>query len=254
MSSDQKPSPFIELGDHKEFYRFGQSSFSTGTSYAPEWDKNYFVIAKNSWFNDENGQPKQKKTGVYLTIPAARALLPVLKSAIESAESFECQRVASKRKAQPKPVTDSDGHVADYLSQCGVRALGVVGGSAGGAANVVGPSAERDGAAERGAAYEDKFGGYSDASTAVNYASTSASAATAASSSQPGGKQAKPRGPRKQQAAEKGGASVGHPGRPRKIRKEGGAETVKNATDTQAPAKTGTTPTPSCSENSAAQI
>ena len=223
MSSDQKPSPFIELGDHKEFYRFGQSSFSTGTSFAPEWDKNYFVIAKNSWFNDENGQPKQKKTGVYLTIPAARALLPVLKSAIESAESFECQRVASKRKAQPKPVTDSDGHVTDYLSQCGVRAQGFVGGSAGGAANFVGPSAERDGTAERGAASEVKFGGYSDASTAVNYASTCSTTASAASSSQLGGKQAKPRGPRKQ-AAEKGGASVGRPGRPRKIRKEGGTD------------------------------
>ena len=130
MSSDQKPSPFMELGDHKEFYRFGQSTLSTGTSYAPEWDKNYFVIAKNSWFNDENGQPKQVKTGMYLKIPAARALLPGLKSAIESAESFECQRVASKREAQPVPVTDSDGHVADFLSQCGVRALGIVGGSA----------------------------------------------------------------------------------------------------------------------------
>ena len=220
MTSDQKPSPFIELGDQKEFYRFGQASFSTGTSYAPEWDKNYFVIAKNTWINDETGQPKQKKTGVYLTIPAARALLPVLKSAIESAESFECQRVSSKRKAQPKPVPDSDGHIADYLSQCGVRATGLVGGSSGGAAHVMGPSAERDGASERGTAGLPQPGGCSDSATSV-YCSSSASA-PAPKLVELEGKQAKPRAPRKQQTAEKSGAAGGHPGRPRKIRKEGG--------------------------------
>jgi hypothetical protein len=229
MSSDQKPSPFVELADHKEFSRFGQSSLSNGTSYAPEWEKNYFVIAKNSWFNDENGQPKQKKTGVYLTIPAARAFLPVLKSAIESAKSFECQHVASKRKAQPKPAIDTNIHVADYLNQSGMRFKGFYGGRAGETPNVVGPSAERDGAAERGSACENQFGGYSDASTAVTFASTCASAAVASSSSQPNGKQVKPRGPRKQQTAKKGGAAVDHPGRRCKIRKEVGEECDKHA-------------------------
>ena len=228
MTSDQKPSPFVEIGDHKEFYRFGQTSYTTGTSYAPEWDKNYFVISKISWVNDDTtGQPKQQKRGVFLTLPAARALLPVLKSAIEATEALECQRLNAKRQAQPKRVDDSDGHISSYLSQCGVRQCGAVGGSAGGSPNPVGSSIERTGAAERGGADELKFGGYSYPTTAVNYASTSASAAgpcVSPPNAQLGGKQAKPRAPRKQQtAAEKGGTAAGRPGRPRKIRKEDGA-------------------------------
>ena len=217
MTSEQKPSPFVEIGDHKEFYRFGQTSYTTGTSFAPEWDKNYFVISKVSWVNDDTtGQPKQQKRGVFLTLPAARSLIPVLKSAIEATEALECQRLNAKRAAQPKRVEDSDGHITSYLSQCGVRQFGAVGGSASGAANVVGSSIERSGAAERGGADELKFGGYSYSSTG--------DAGVSPTTAQLGGKQAKPRAARKQQtAAEKSGTATGHQGRPRKIRKEDGA-------------------------------
>ena len=83
------------------FYTFGQQSFSIGTSYAEEWDNNYFVIAKNSWVKNDNGQPKQLKRGVYLTLPAARALVGVLKAGVEEAEGFELKRVLLKRQAQP---------------------------------------------------------------------------------------------------------------------------------------------------------
>ena len=83
------------------FYSFSQQSYSVGTSYAEEWHKNYFIISKNNWVKDENGQPKFQKRGVYLTIPAARALVPVLKAAVEEAEEYEFKRVTIKRKAQP---------------------------------------------------------------------------------------------------------------------------------------------------------
>ena len=65
MTSEEKQSPFIELGEHKVFYGYSQQSDSVGTSYADEWDKNYFVISKNNWVKDENGQPKLQKRGVY---------------------------------------------------------------------------------------------------------------------------------------------------------------------------------------------
>lgn len=39
MSSELKHGPLIiELSEHKEFYQFGQSSFSTVTSISPEWN------------------------------------------------------------------------------------------------------------------------------------------------------------------------------------------------------------------------
>ena len=112
MSTEKKQSPFVEIGEHKVFYSFGQLSFSIGTSYAKDWVKNYFVISKNSWVKDDNGQPKQLKRGVYLTLPAARALVGVLKAAVEEAEAFELKRVLLKRQAQPKKPVGSDGHIA----------------------------------------------------------------------------------------------------------------------------------------------
>ena len=60
----EKQNPFTKIGEQKRFYSFGQQSYSIGTSYAEEWDKNYFVISKNSWVKDDNGQPKQLKREV----------------------------------------------------------------------------------------------------------------------------------------------------------------------------------------------
>ena len=57
MSAEEKQRQFVEIGEHKVFYSFGQQSLSIGTSYAEEWDKNYFVIFKTSWIKDDNGQP-----------------------------------------------------------------------------------------------------------------------------------------------------------------------------------------------------
>ena len=119
MTSEEKQCPFVEIGEHKVFYAFGQQSFSVGTSYAKEWDKNYFVMNKMSWVKDDNGQPMQLKRGVYLTLPAARALLGVRKAAVEESEAFEVKRVVLKRQAQPKKPVDSDGNIAAYLKQCG---------------------------------------------------------------------------------------------------------------------------------------
>ena len=130
MTSEEKQSPFIELGEHKVFYSYSQQSYSVGTSYAEEWDKNYFVISKNNWVKYENGQPKLQKRGVYLPIPAARALLGVLNKAVEVAEAYELKRVTKKLKAQPKKVIDSDGHIAANLNQCGIRSPASAGGSA----------------------------------------------------------------------------------------------------------------------------
>ena len=216
MSSEQNPSPFIELGEHKEFYRFGQSSFSTGTSYAPEWDKNYFVISKSTWVNDETGLPKQVKRGVFLTIPAARALLPKIQAAVEEAESYESKRISSKRKAQPKRA--DDGHIADFLNQCGVRSAQSSGGSFSGAANSVGSSAERTGAGERGVASQPQLDGAADTAIAVDVSASSASAA-APKFEELEGKQIKPRASRKQPKPEKSSTTTRRPGRPRKIRK-----------------------------------
>ena len=142
MSAEDKQSPFVEIGDHKVFDSFGQQSFSIGTSYAEEWDKNYFVISKNSWVKDDNAQPKQLKRGVYLTIPAARALVGVLKASVEEAEAFELRRVLLKRQAQPKKPVDSDGHIAAYLKQCGVRSAASAGEPS---TDALGLSAERVG-------------------------------------------------------------------------------------------------------------
>ena len=73
ISSEKKQSLFNEIGEQMVFYSFLQQSFSVGTSYAEEWDKNYILIFKNSWVNDDNGQIKQLKRGVYLTELASRA-------------------------------------------------------------------------------------------------------------------------------------------------------------------------------------
>ena len=73
MSSEEKQSPFVEIGEHKVFYSFGQQSFSVGTSYAEEWDKNYFVISKNSWVKDDNGQKKAQARRVSDSSGDARA-------------------------------------------------------------------------------------------------------------------------------------------------------------------------------------
>ena len=171
MTSEKKQSPFVEIGEHKVFYSFGLQSFSVGTSYAEEWDKNYFVISKNSWVKDDNGQPKQLKRGVFLTIPAARALVGVLKAAVEEAETFELKRVLLKRQAQPKKPVDSDGHIAAYLKQCGIRTPA---GAVGGPFDAVGPSAERAGASERGTGTEHQSDGHPNPAT--NFYSTTASA------------------------------------------------------------------------------
>ena len=146
MSAEDKQSPFFEIGEQKVFYTFGQQSFSIGTSYAEERDKNYFVIPKNRLVKDDNGQPKQLKRGVYLTLPAARALVGVLKAGVEEAEGFELKRVLLKRQAQPKKPVDSDGHIANYLKQCGARST-----AAAAASDSVGSNAERAGTSERGA-------------------------------------------------------------------------------------------------------
>ena len=215
MSSEQNPSPFIELGEPKEFYRFGQSSFSTGTSYAPEWDKNYFVISKNTWVNDESGVAKQVKRGVFLTIPAARALLPVIKTAVEEAETYESRRIASKRQAQPKRA--DDGHIADYLRQCGVRTAQPAGGSGGGAANSVGSSAERAESSERGASSLPQLAGPTDPGASAG--SASASSITATKFGELEGEPVKPRASRKQPKPEKSGSTNRRAGRPRKVRK-----------------------------------
>ena len=192
MSTEEKQSPFVEIGEHKVFYSFGQQSFTIGTSYAEEWDKNYFVISKNSWVKDDNSQPKQLKRGVYLTLPAARALVGVLKAAVEEAEAFELKRVLLKRQAKPKKPVDSDGHIAAYLKQCGTRSsAGAVGGSACGPSDALGPSAERAGASGEGTGNEHQFVGQSF--------TAAASTAFSGSADGSGAKQSKPRAPRKQQ-------------------------------------------------------
>ena len=212
MTSEEKQSPFVEIGEHNVFYSFGQQSFSVGTSYAEEWDKNYFVISKNSWVKDDNGQPKQLKRGVFLTIPAARALLGVIKAAIEEAEAFELKRVLLKRQAQPKKPVDTDDHIAAYLNQCGILTAA----GACGPADVVGSSVERAGASERGAGIEHQSDGHPI--TATNFYSTTASAGSGDS----GGavKQTKPRATRKQQQKpETAGVANARAGRPRKVLK-----------------------------------
>ena len=98
MTSEEKQTPFVEIGEQKVFYSFGQQNFSVGTSYSEEWDKNYFAISKNSWVKDDNGQPKQLKRGVFLTLPASRALVGVLKPAVEEAETYELKRVLLSAK------------------------------------------------------------------------------------------------------------------------------------------------------------
>ena len=148
MSAEDKQSPFVEIGDHKVFYSFGTQSFSVGTSYAEDWDQNYFVISKNSWVKVDNGQPKQLKRGVYVTIPAARALVGVLKASVEEAEAFELKRVLLKRQAQPKKPVDSDGHIAACLKQCGARSAG------GQTTDALGPSVERAGSSSGGTGVE----------------------------------------------------------------------------------------------------
>ena len=121
--------------------------------------------------NDESGLAKQVKRGVFLTIPAARALLPVIKTAVEEAETYESRRIASKRQAQPKRA--DDGHIADFLRQCGVRAAQPAGGSGGGAANSVGSSAERAESAERGASSLPQLAGSTDPGASASSASAS---------------------------------------------------------------------------------
>ena len=202
MSSEEKQSPFVEIGEHKVFYSFGQQSFSVGTSYAEEWDKNYFVISKNSWVKDDNGQKKKLKRGVYLTLPATRALVGVLKAAVEKAEAFELKRVLLKHQAQPKKPVE----------QSGIRTSpGAVSVSAGGPSDTVGPSAKRAGDSERLTGYKHKFVGHS-----ITTASTCSSASIRTGES--GAKQSKLRGPRKQQQKpETAGAANSHAGRPRKV-------------------------------------
>ena len=127
MSAEDKQSPFVEIGENRVFYTVRQQSLSIGTSYAEELDKNYFVISNNSWVKDDNGQPKQLKLGVYLTLPAARAFGGVLKAAVVEAEEFELKRVLLKRHGQPKKPVDSDGNIAAYLKQCGIRSPAAAG-------------------------------------------------------------------------------------------------------------------------------
>ena len=207
MSAEEKQSPFVEIIEHEVFYCFGQQSFSVGTSYAEEWDK-------NSWIKDDNGQPKQLKRGVFLTLPAARALVGVLKAAVEEAEAFELKRVLLKRQPQPKKPVDLDGHIAAYLKQCGIRTpVGVVGGCAGGPSDALGSSAERARTSERGTWNEPQFVGYSITVTTI---SSPAIGGTADGS---GSKQTKPRGPRKQQKPETAGAANARAERPRKVLK-----------------------------------
>ena len=113
---------------------------------------------------DENGQQKQIKRGVYLTLPSARALIGVLKPAVDEAEAFEVKRVLLKRQAQPKKPVDSDGHIAAYLKQCGVH-------TAGATFDSLGSNAERAGASERGAGSEHQL---VEHSTAANNAAATA--------------------------------------------------------------------------------
>ena len=173
------------------------------------------MISKNSWVKDDNGELKQLKRGVYLTLPAARFLVGVLKAAVEEAEAFELKRVLLKRQAQPKKPVDSDGHIAAYLKQCGIRtAAGAVGGSAGGPSDAVGPSAERAGTFERGTGNEHQFVGHSITTTSASSIAFSGAADGSLA------KQAKPRGPRKQQQKlETVGAASARAGRPRKVLK-----------------------------------
>ena len=209
MSAEVKQSPFVEIGEHKVFYTFGQQSFSIGTSYAEKWDKNYFVIAKNSWVKDDNGQPKQLKRGIYLTLPAARALVGVLIAGVEEAEAFELKRVLLKLQAQPKKPVDSDSHIATYLKQCGVRSAA----AAGAASDSVGSNAERAGASERGSGTEHQFVGHS--TTATSASSTPFGGAAGGSDVRP----SKQRVPRKHQKPETTGAAGSRAGRPRKVLK-----------------------------------
>ena len=51
------------------------------------------MISKNNWVKDDNGQQRLQKRGVYLTISAALALVPVLKAAVEEAKTYEFKRV-----------------------------------------------------------------------------------------------------------------------------------------------------------------
>ena len=220
MSAEDKQSPFVEIGEHKVFYTFGQQSLSIGTSYAEEWDKNYFVISTNSWVKDDNGQPKQLKRGVYLTLPAARALVGVLKASVEEAEAFELRSVLLKRHAQPKKPVASDGHIAAYLKQCEVRSAASAGGPT---TDALGPSAERAWFSSGGTGVDHKFVGHSITAAASNLQSSSASSAaafTGIADGDGGAKHSKPRVPRKQQQKpETAGAASARAGRPRKVLK-----------------------------------
>ena len=89
---------------------------------------------------DDNGQQKQLKRGLYLTIPAARGLVGVLKASVDEAEAFELKRVLLKRQAQPKKPVETDGCIAAYLKQCGVRSAASAGGPT---TDALGPSVER---------------------------------------------------------------------------------------------------------------
>ena len=101
------------------------------------------MISKNSWVIKDNNQPQQLKRGVYLTLSAARAIVGVLKAAVEETEAFELKLVLLKHQAQPKKPVDSDGHIAAYLKQCKIRTqAGAVCSSAGGTSDAVGPIAE----------------------------------------------------------------------------------------------------------------
>ena len=170
------------------------------------------MISKNNWVKHENGQPKFQKCGVYLTIPAARALVPVLEAAVEEAEAYEFKRVTIKRKSQPKKPVDSDGHIAAYLKQCGIRSPSTAGKCASGTSDAVGRGDEIAGATERGASPEHQSVGHSIAPNHF-YSTTASSGASDVSA-----RQSKPRAPRKQQPKpETLNASNGHPGRPRKV-------------------------------------
>ena len=158
---------------------------------------------------------------MYLTLPAARALDGVLKASVEEAETFELRRVLLKRKAQPKKPVDSDGDIAAYLKQCGVRSAASAGGPT---TDALKPSAERAGSYSGGTGVEHKFVGHSiTAATASNIQSSSASSAAAFSGTadgDDGAKQSKPRAPRKQQQKpETAGAAGSRAGRPRKVLK-----------------------------------
>ena len=131
----------------------------------------------------------------------------MLKPAVDEAEAFEVKRVVLKRQAQPKKQVDSDGHIAAYLKQCGVR-------TASATSDSVGSNAERAEAFERGAGSEHKLVGHF---TATTNASATAFGGAAGGGD---GKPYKPRAPRKQQQKpETTGAAGARAERPRKVLK-----------------------------------